>query len=101
MEMQDMEKDFMSFINSHSFKDKKELYTNGAELVPVFRVQQAYDYYFLKLEKALDKAVGEIQKMIECNNCGSYEICPFDIEHECHHECEDKDKLKEWLMNDD
>ena len=56
METQDMEKDFMSFINSHSFKDRKEVYTNGAELVPVFRVQQAYDYYFLKLEKALDKA---------------------------------------------
>lgn len=60
MTAQEMDKDFMSFVNSHSFKDKKEVYTNGAELVPVFRVQQAYDYYFLKLEKALDKACEEL-----------------------------------------
>ena len=54
-----------------------------------------------RLEKALDKAVSEIQKMIECNNCGSYETCPFDTEHECNHECENKWKLREWVMNDD
>ena len=54
-----------------------------------------------KLKKALDKAVGEIQKMIECNNCGSYETCPFDVEHECNHECENKYKLRDWVMKDD
>lgn len=28
------------FINQYSFKDEKEIYTNGSELIPVFRVMQ-------------------------------------------------------------
>lgn len=36
------------FIHMYSFKDKKEVYTNGSELVPVFRVRQMLDHYFPK-----------------------------------------------------
>lgn len=36
------------FIQMYSFKDKNEVYTNGSELVPVFRVRQMLDHYFPK-----------------------------------------------------
>ena len=35
----------MDFIREYSFRDKEEIYTNGAELVPVFRVEQMIEYY--------------------------------------------------------
>lgn len=34
------------FIADYSFKDKEEVYTNGAELIPVFRVEQMIEEYF-------------------------------------------------------
>ena len=33
------------FIDSYKFVDRKEVYTNGSELIQVFRVQQALDHY--------------------------------------------------------
>lgn len=39
-------KKMKEFIDSYSFKDKEEVYTNGAELIPVFRVEQAMEHYF-------------------------------------------------------
>ena len=36
---------FMGFIQEYSFKDKEEIYTNGVELVPFFRVEQAWEHY--------------------------------------------------------
>ena len=33
------------FIKQYSFKDTEEIYTNGAELIPVFRVMQAIEHY--------------------------------------------------------
>lgn len=34
------------FIDSFSFKDTEEVYTNGAQLIPVFRVHQALEHYY-------------------------------------------------------
>lgn len=34
------------FLEDYSFKDKEEVYTNGTELVPVFRVEQMVEHYF-------------------------------------------------------
>lgn len=34
------------FIKEYSFKDKQEVYTNGAELISVFRVKQMLEKYF-------------------------------------------------------
>ena len=34
------------FIESYSFKDKEQVYTNGVELIPVFRVEQMVEHYF-------------------------------------------------------
>lgn len=38
--------DPMDFIKEYSFKDSEECYTNGSELIPVFRVEQMIDHYF-------------------------------------------------------
>ena len=35
----------MDFLQSYSFKDKEEIYTNGSELIQVFRVIQALEHY--------------------------------------------------------
>lgn len=35
----------IDFINGYAFKDEKELYTNGSELVPLFRVEQMIEHY--------------------------------------------------------
>ena len=36
------------FIEQYSFKDEKQIYTNGSVLLPVFRVKQMIDHYFSK-----------------------------------------------------
>lgn len=44
-EMQDFPEDPREFAKSYSFKDKDEVYTNGSELIPLFRVEQLIDHY--------------------------------------------------------
>lgn len=44
-EMMDFPKKPMDFIKMYSFCDKEEVYTNGAELIPAFRVKQLVDHY--------------------------------------------------------
>ena len=34
------------FIESFSFTDEDQVYTNGLDLIPVFRVEQLIEYYF-------------------------------------------------------
>ena len=36
-------REFKDFIERFSFTDDKEIYTNGAQLIPVSRVMQAYE----------------------------------------------------------
>lgn len=38
-------KEPMDFIKGYSFVDSDEVYTNGAELVPLFRVEQMLEHY--------------------------------------------------------
>jgi hypothetical protein len=38
-------KEPMEFIKGYSFVDSDEVYTNGAELVPLFRVEQMLEHY--------------------------------------------------------
>ena len=55
-------KTLKEFVNRFSFKDSKEVYTNGAELVPVFRVEQAFEHYEKEIrEKAIDDFAKEIR----------------------------------------
>lgn len=39
-QMMDFPNTFDEFAKDYGFKDKKEIYTNGSELIPVFRVRQ-------------------------------------------------------------
>jgi len=36
------------FIKDYQFKDSDEVYTNGSDLIPVFRVMQMIEHYFDK-----------------------------------------------------
>lgn len=38
----------LEFIKKYSFKDIQEIYTNGGELIPVFRVEQMIEHYMQK-----------------------------------------------------
>ena len=40
--------DPVDFIKGYAFKDKQEVYTNGSDLVPLFRVEQMMDHYMEK-----------------------------------------------------
>lgn len=35
----------LDFLDSYSFKDREEIYTNGSELIQVYRVIQALEHY--------------------------------------------------------
>lgn len=54
------------FIESFSFKDSEEVYTNGAELIPVFRVEQGFEHYAKEIRvKAIDEMLEELQEVID------------------------------------
>ena len=63
------------FIDSFSFKDSEEIYTNGAELVSVFRVKQGFEHYTKEIRvraiddfvKYIDECSGWTQNCIEHN----------------------------------
>ena len=58
-------KTMREFIDNHSFKDSEEIYTNGAELVPVFRVEQALEHYEKEIRnKALNDFAGGLQYLL-------------------------------------
>jgi hypothetical protein len=57
---------FMDFIKEYSFKDKEEIYTNGADLIPVFRVEQAWDHYTNNAANAVDN-IRECIRIIDNN----------------------------------
>ena len=57
---------FEEFIKQYSFKDKEEIYTNGAELIPIFRVEQAWDHYTSRVLNALDN-IRDCITMVENN----------------------------------
>lgn len=42
---------FEEFIKQYEFKDKEEVYTNGAELIPSFRVMQAWEHYTSNIKR--------------------------------------------------
>ena len=44
----------LDFLHSYSFKDEEEIYTNGSELISVFRVIQALEYYAPELLNNID-----------------------------------------------
>ena len=58
-------KTIQEFIKDYSFKDEQEIYTNGAMLIPVFRMEQAHIYYS---EKIREKAIDDFKDLLIQNN---------------------------------
>ena len=40
--------DWAKFLEDYSFRDSDEVYTNGARLIPTFRVEQMMEHYLRK-----------------------------------------------------
>lgn len=67
-----------TFLNDYSFKDTNEIYTNGAILIPTFRVEQLIEHYFSARPKAKwifscyqdEEANVNGCYQYECSNCG-------------------------------
>lgn len=52
------------FIDLYTFVDCKEVYTNGSELIQVFRIQQALDHYLPKWISVKERLPEENTKAI-------------------------------------
>lgn len=48
-ECMDFPSNILDFLHSYSFRDEEEIYTNGSELIQVFRVIQALEHYVPEL----------------------------------------------------
>lgn len=66
---------FEEFAKSYGFKDSKEIYTNGSELIPVFRVEQWLEHARVERTCHLiycpDVLAGSKQYM--CSSCRTYQ----------------------------
>ena len=55
-------KTMQEFVESYSFIDIDEVYTNGSMLVPTFRVEQAIEHYEKEIRaKAIDEFAEEMK----------------------------------------
>lgn len=52
-DMMNFPKTIQEFISDYSFKDTVEVYTNGSELIQVFRVEQALEHYEAELRASV------------------------------------------------
>ena len=57
---------FEEFIKEYEFIDKEGIYTNKAELIPSFRVMQAWEHYTSNANNALDN-IRECIRIIDNN----------------------------------
>lgn len=46
-DMMDFPSTWELFLQDYEFKDTKQIYTNGSDLIPSFRVKQMIEHYFL------------------------------------------------------
>ena len=44
-EIMSFPKNIEDFLNDYSFEDYERIYTNGSQLIPTFRVKQAFEHY--------------------------------------------------------
>ena len=53
---------FDEFAKQYGFKDEKQIYTNGTELIPVFRVKQWLEHdeenWYKRISESLDRVLG-------------------------------------------
>ncbi len=55
------------FIGQYKFTDTKQEYTNGAELIPVFRVKQMMEHYFAKDNNVPSKWIPVTERLPDNN----------------------------------
>lgn len=61
---------FKEFIEEYSFKDREEIYTNGSDLIQVFRVMQGYEHFIAEHDKQIrDVFIKEIVDFDYCKVC--------------------------------
>lgn len=58
----DFPSNWKEFMNDYSFKDEKQEYTNGSILIPVFRVEQMAEHYFLGELKVRCAELAEVHR---------------------------------------
>ena len=49
------------FIESYSFRDSEQVYTNGSLLIPVFRVEQMLEHYLPKQARDIIERLKEMR----------------------------------------
>jgi hypothetical protein len=49
------------FIDQYSFRDSEQVYTNGSELIPVFRVKQMLDHYLPEQARSIVKKLEDMR----------------------------------------
>lgn len=73
-------KTMKEFIDDFSFKDSEEVYTNGAELVPVFRVEQGFEHYEKKIRaNAIDEFAAKLKNrliVMQIRELRGKDVCP-------------------------
>lgn len=93
--------DWAKFLEDYSFRDHKEFYTNGAMLVPTFRVEQMMHHYLRKAadetveveDKELLKAIKILIKQYEHSKNSDYVHSP--VAHAFYHTWKQLDAKKE------
>ena len=59
--------DWAKFLEDYSFRDCKEVYTNGARLIPTFRVEQMMKHYLRKC--VADTWIPVTERLPEVGGC--------------------------------
>lgn len=100
----DFPNSFEEFIKDYEFKDNKEIYTNGCELIPTFRVMQGYEHYERQIraeerEKVLNAVYDcgwncEVHSRVALNEMVRIELEELRYEITTRH----KDKDWKWML---
>ena len=55
-------KDWHDFLKSYSFTDSEKVYTNGSELIPVFRVEQLFEHLMAEKQAEIERLKEEVHR---------------------------------------
>lgn len=75
-DMQKFDDNIIENLRMFSFKDDEQFYTNGVELVPLYRVVQILEHF--KVQELVDKATPKKPKINHYDNDCTKIICPND-----------------------
>ena len=64
------------FMEQYKIVDAEQVYTNGTELVPIFRIKQWEDAHEPRKGKWIP-FLEEYHDMFKCSNCGNITRVPF------------------------